>query len=295
LAIAYAALNIADRLHLVMSYDNVCKFLAEQYPTDFTRWLLGAEAGEAQLLKTELSQEPIRADSLTFLKATNQLLHIEFQTVPTSQPSLSFRMLDYAVRLKREYELPLTQVVVFLKQSTSEIAFTDAYRDETTVHHYRVIRLWEQDPALFLGSPALLPLATLTRSDSPLGLLQTVAQAVTNLSDREQRSNLASCVEILAGLRFEKVMIRQLFREEIMQESVIYQDILQRGLQQGLQQGEVMVVLRQLRRQLGELPPLVEEKIRGLALEQLGELAEALLEFEQLADLLTWLEVENRC
>jgi predicted transposase YdaD len=94
-----------------------------------------------------------------------------------------------------------------------------------------------------------LPLATLTRNNTFLELLQTVAQAVTNLSDRTQRNNLASCVEILAGLRFEKVMIRQLFREEIMQESVIYQDILQ----QGLQQGEVRVLLRLLRRQLGEV------------------------------------------
>jgi len=60
-------------------------------------------------------------------------------------------------------------------------------------------------------------------------------------------------------------------------------------LQQGLQQGEVTVVLRQLRRQLGEVPAAVEGQIRGLPLDQLGELAEALLEFDQLPDLLTWL------
>ena len=34
---------------------------------------------------------------------------------------------------------------------------------------------------------------------------------------------------------------------------------------------------------------MAEEQIRGLLLEQLGELAEALLEFKQLSDLLTWL------
>ncbi|MTJ29250.1 hypothetical protein [Aphanizomenon flos-aquae] len=39
--------------------------------------------------------------------------------------------------------------------------------------------------------------------------------------------------EILAGLRFEKNLIRQLLSEDIMQESVIYQDILQKGEQKG--------------------------------------------------------------
>ncbi len=277
-----------------MGYDNVCKFLAEQYPADFACWLLGSPAEDVQPLKTELSQEPIRADSLVFLQTRHQLLHIEFQTLPNPQPSIAFRMLDYAVRLKREYGLPLSQVVVFLKQSTSEQVFTDYYQDETTLHRYRVIRLWEQDPALFLKNPALLPLATLARSDAPVDLLQTVSQAVNNLSDRQQRSNVASCVEILAGLRFDKGLIRQLFGEEIMQESVIYQDILQRGLQQGLQQGvqqgEVLVVLRLLRHQLGEIPAQVEEQVRGLPLEQVEALAEALLKFRQLADLLTWLE-----
>jgi len=36
-----------------------------------------------------------------------------------------------------------------------------------------------------------------------------------------------SFAEILAGLGFVKGIIRQLFREDIMRESVIYQDILQ--------------------------------------------------------------------
>jgi len=97
-----------------MSYDNVCKFLAEQYPAAFVRWLLTpelltTEAEDIQLLKTELSQEPIRADALTFLKTANRILHLEFQTLPAAQ--LPLRMLDYYVRLKREYGLEVEQVV----------------------------------------------------------------------------------------------------------------------------------------------------------------------------------------
>ncbi len=50
-----------------MSFDNVCKTLAEKYPKDFARWLLKVEASKIEVLKTELSIEPIRADSVTFL------------------------------------------------------------------------------------------------------------------------------------------------------------------------------------------------------------------------------------
>ncbi|WP_446390131.1 hypothetical protein [Coleofasciculus sp. B1-GNL1-01] len=52
--------------------------------------------------------------------------------------------------------------------------------------------------------------------------------------------------EILAGLRFEKALIRRFFREDIMRESVIYQDILQ----QGRQQEALSLVMRQLNRRL---------------------------------------------
>ncbi len=60
-----------------MSYDNVCKILAEKYPTDFARWLLAVEPRSIEALKTELSIEPIRADSLTFLQTENRILREE--------------------------------------------------------------------------------------------------------------------------------------------------------------------------------------------------------------------------
>ncbi|WP_414548443.1 hypothetical protein [Anabaena sp. CCY 0017] len=37
-----------------MNYDNACKYLAEQYPADFVRWLLGVEAPQIEVLKVIL-------------------------------------------------------------------------------------------------------------------------------------------------------------------------------------------------------------------------------------------------
>lgn len=71
-----------------------------------------------------------------------------------------------------------------------------------------------------------------------------------------------------------------------MQESVIYQDILL----QGNKQGEERVILRLLNRRFGEIDSSLISRIRGLSIEQLENLAEALLDFSEVSDLVAWLE-----
>jgi predicted transposase YdaD len=273
-----------------LSYDNACKYLAETYPREFARWLLAIEPPEIRVLKTELTLEPIRADALSLLRAANRILHLEFQTLPVSKPPMPLRMLDYSVRLKRKYRCSVEQVVIFLQETTNELAFTEEYRDDTTIHRYRVIRLWEQDSSLFLTNLALLPLAALTKSDSPQALLEDVAEQVASIEEIEQRQNIASCAGILAGLRFEEDLIRQLFREDIMRESVIYQSIRQEGKQEGLKQEALTLTMRLLRRRFGELEARIVAKVQQLSREQLEELTEALFDFSEVEDLDAWLE-----
>ncbi|MGB3649623.1 MAG: Rpn family recombination-promoting nuclease/putative transposase [Rivularia sp. (in: cyanobacteria)] len=268
-----------------MSIDNVCKLLAEKYPDDFARWLLAVES-PAKVLKTELSIEPIRADSVTFLRTTNRILHIEFQTLTKSTPPIPFRMLDYFVRLVRQYDVPITQVVIFLQETNNEIAFTEEYTNEMTTHRYRVIRMWEQDSAIFLNNPALLPLAPLTRTNSPQQLLSQVAQSVAKIPSRESRQEIAAYTEILAGLKFEKDLIRQFLSEDIMQESVIYQDIEQKGKQKEA----LSFCMLLLNQRFGELKSSIIERINVLPVEKLEALGVALLNISQLDDFITWLE-----
>jgi predicted transposase/invertase (TIGR01784 family) len=281
-----------------LSYDNACKYLAERYPGEFARWLLEIEPPEIRVLKTELIVEPIRADSLSLLRAANRILYLEFQTLPVSKPPLPLRMLDYSVRLKRKYGCSVEQVVIFLQETTNEVAFTEEYRDETTIHRYRVVRLWEQDSALFLANPALLPLAVLTQSSSPQALLQEVAQQVASIEDIDRRQNIASCAGVLAGLRFEEDVIRQLFREDMMQGSVIYQSIRQEGKQEGLQEGlkqeALTIAVRLLRRRFGEIETRITAKVQALSRKQLEELIEDLLDVSKIEDLEAWLEQQQQ-
>jgi len=275
-----------------LAYDNTCKYLAEKFPAAFVNWLLPNDrSGNIKILKTELIQEPIRADSIVFLQTNNQILHLEFQTRPYSEPTIAFRMLDYYVRLKRQYSCAIHQVVIFLQETTSEQVFVSEWTDTNTRHGYRVLRLWEQDPALLLSVPGLLPLATLSQTNSPATLLQQIADRIAIIDEPNQQADLLACTQVIAGLRFEKNLIRQLFRREIMRESVIYQEILEEGILEGLQQGkqrETALLTRQLTRRIGAITPEMLEQIQALSVEELENLGEALLDFSSAADLANW-------
>ena len=276
-----------------MAYDNICKYLAEEYPSEFFQWLLGKQPRDIQVLKTELSAEPIQADALSLLQSTNQILHLEFQTLPPSEPPLPFRMLDYWVRLHRKYRCPIEQVVIFLKSTTSDLVFNNEFRDINTWHRYRIIRLWEQDPQPLLANRALLPLATLARSNRPNLLLEQVVAEVDRIEEQGQLRTLAACVDVLAGLRFEKDLVRRLLSEEIMEESVTYQDIIQKGRQRGKQEEAVLIVIRLLTLRLGLLDPVLQQRIEGLSITRLEELSEALLDFKTATDLAVWLDQQQ--
>jgi predicted transposase YdaD len=159
-----------------MAFDNLCKLLAEKYPDRFAAWLLGEVPRTIAVLKSELSIEPIRADSVTFLQANGRILHLEFQTLWQSDPPMPLRLLDYWVRLHRLYRLPVTQVVVVLLPPQEDAAIATTCELEQTRHRFQVVRMWEQEPEAFLQDLALLPLATLARAQNATQLLQRVVQ-----------------------------------------------------------------------------------------------------------------------
>jgi len=209
-------------------YDNVCKFLAENYSRDFAQWLLGEPISFTQLSPSELSLEPIRADALILLESDQMILHLEFQTDP--DPKMSFRMLDYRTRVYRRFpKKTMRQVVIYLKETSSPLVRENAFILPNTRHEYEVLRLWEIPAEKMLGLSGLLPLANLGKTPNRPEILRQVAAKIDNIEGRTEKSNLAAATAILAGLVLSKEIIRSLLREEIMGESVIDQDIQKKG------------------------------------------------------------------
>jgi predicted transposase YdaD len=153
--------------------------------------------------------------------------------------------------------------------------------------------MWSENPELFLNNEALLPLAPLAATSQPQSLLQQVAERVEGI-EAQKRPEILTYTKILAGLKYRKDLIQQLFKGGMMRESVIYQDILaegrREGRQEGRQEGERSLIIRLLTLKLGELSQDVLEQIETLSLEQLENLGEALLDFTSMNDLQAWLE-----
>jgi predicted transposase/invertase (TIGR01784 family) len=302
-------------------FDTVCKFLVETFSADFAAWLLGAPIALTELSPAELSLEPIRADALILLQSPDTILHLEFQARP--DPTMVFRMIDYRLRVYRRFpHKAMRQVVIYLTPSQSEAVYQTTFAVPGTRHEFEIVRLWEQPSARFLNQPGLLPLAPLTQTEDPAQLLRQVATEIDSIGDRRTQSNVAASAAILAGLVLDKDLIQQILRREMMQESVIYQDIkaegwqegrqegrqeglqegLQEGRQEGLQEGRqegrrqeaLALVLRLLSRRVGVLPEATRSAVVTLSLAQIESLGEALLEFTDRSDLQTWLTQQQQ-
>ncbi|MFM6220973.1 MAG: DUF4351 domain-containing protein, partial [Dolichospermum sp.] len=92
-----------------------------------------------------------------------------------------------------------------------------------------------------------------------------VALEIDKIEEQAQQNTIAACVELLAGLKFEKQLIKQYFREETMEESVIYQEIINRG--------KLQLIFRLLKRRIGEISAKLESQIKELSGEKLDELS----------------------
>lgn len=285
--------------------DNLCKRLAEEHPVPFARWLFNIQPAVVKVEKTELRRAPIHADSV-ILSSGSEILHAEFQTTKKSNVPLPLRMLDYYIGFKRQNpRRPVRQALIVLKETRACIP--DRYEDERTRHLYDVVRMWEQDSKPLMQYEGLLPLATLCQTESGEKLLSEVAARIDRIKSRDKRIDIINMSRVTAGVRYNSELINKIFQEShMLEESVIYQDILKKGLQKGRQEGiqkgrregiqkgrqegERRIVARQLKRLLGKLSTKSRKKIAELNADQLEELGEALIDFRSEKDLSAWIE-----
>jgi predicted transposase/invertase (TIGR01784 family) len=85
----------------------------------------------------------------------------------------------------------------------------------------------------------------------------------------------------------EELEKREMFLED--QRGAIIKG-MQEGRKEGIIEGQTALILRQVARRTGEIPPEIKTRIQQLSLEQLDDLGEILLDFTSQQDLIAWLE-----
>lgn len=69
-----------------------------------------------------------------------------------------------------------------------------------------------------------------------------------------------------------------------------YEEVREEILEEVRQEKALELIMRQLRRRIGNMDQQLQERISQLAIEQLENLALSLLDFSSQADLATWLQ-----
>ncbi|HIE50877.1 MAG TPA: hypothetical protein EYP85_03885 [Armatimonadetes bacterium] len=97
------------------------------------------------------------------------------------------------------------------------------------------VRLWELDAEEKLawieaeGRWSLLPLVPLMGEEPRPEVLERAVEGAGKVGEAQERADVYTGIAVLGGLRYGGDLIRRLIREEVLMESPIYREILERG------------------------------------------------------------------
>ena len=225
------------------------------------------------------------------------LIHVENQAY--TQSEFERRMFHYFARLDAKYLLPIYPVVIFSykqpkrpEKEQYQVTFPDKKILEFNYTSIQLNRLnWRE----FLTQPNPVAAALMAKMDFP----------------SEERAKVKlECLRMLATLRLDSARIdlisgfvdtylrlnakeEQQFESELKQAGLAEEEkvmeIVTSWMEKGIERGEKTLILRQLKRRLGNLSVEVQNQIDNLSLKQTESLGDALLDFQSLDDLINWL------
>ena len=233
---------------------------------------------------TDLATPSVRADRVFLLEDPDMVVHVEFQTVAGADFGL--RMLDYYVRLARQYGVPVVQVVVAFTAEASARVPSEMMVGEH-VARWVVLRPWEYDAEFFLGVlPALAVLARQEGSAEEF-LEQLLVAAPTVGADSEEIEFMIA----LAEHRFSREVVEVAMRSVDMTFTDVFAETLlgEALLERGREEGRVLLLVSMLESRVGAMTESDRAALDGLSLEGQDRLAAAVHGFESIEDFREWL------
>lgn len=247
-------------------YDIVTKSTLKSYPEDILRKVLERtdftflEFVDGEFPKVEVR----RTDSLIKVLLDDQLvlIHIEFQ-VDDSAVDMTRRNVGYLGRCYEKYGLPVLSHVIYLRPNAGS-SDPGGYRQDIQNHRfiveYKVIRLIQLDGQSVFDTENIgfLPFTPLMQPPEEYTGSQWAVQCNNQTKalslPADIRNNVLVSQWVLSGLINPHQALDGFLSEEIMQESSVYQHLLQttgeeryqQGLQQGTELGSRQMALKNL-------------------------------------------------
>ncbi|MEH2440579.1 DUF4351 domain-containing protein [Nostoc sp.] len=229
------------------------------------------------------------------------LVHLEHQAY--YQEAFDLRMYRYFARLYEKYALPVYPIALFSYDSPkkAETNFHQvAFPNKVVLQfNYDVIQLNRLNWREYL------------QQQNPVA---SALMAKMNIAPKDRPRVKSECLRLLATLQLDPARIQlisgfidtylrlnaqeeEIFQTEIAQFEPTQQEVVMQivtsWMESGIQQGELKIIQRQLTKRIGVITAELQERLRGLSLTQLEDLAEALLDFSTEADLVAWLQQQQ--
>ena len=221
------------------SFDSASKRLVQQNPRDFVafcfnlRNMTGVEFSDVELITPEQPTVEMRqADVLIQVKLRGKyvLVHFEFQTTDSFDPSMALRMANYILWLVRTYRMDVYSNVIYLRPDAGRNdpgKFEQKIPGNEILVEYRVIRLADMDGQAVLDAQptGLLPFTPLMKP--PVGVdadewLHRCIQTADTV-DMPNKLDTLGVMAVLGNLIYDKEHILDIVRRLTMREAPIVQ------------------------------------------------------------------------
>ena len=240
---------------LMADIDTISKYLIQHYPDHFAHFVLARENVEViDVIETEQTTvESRRADSFIRVRIGEEeaLVHHEFQTTDSTNPSMPRRMAGYIGRAIEHHGLPIYSNVIYLRPDAGQRDpgfYEQALPGYRVVIQYNVIRLIKIEGQHILdeGHSGLIPFTPLMKPPEGMApdawLHQCLHTARTRPIGRSPQADYLAGMVALSGLVYAPETISDIiFKEGIMdiiRESSIIQSFTQQSREEGIEQGQ---------------------------------------------------------
>jgi predicted transposase/invertase (TIGR01784 family) len=285
---------------ILMRRDTIFFQLFQQSPTLLFELLPQPpeRADEYIFDSVEVKETSFRIDGIFLPPDASGMVYVcevQFQLDPLFYERLVGEIGIYTYR-NRERFANWQAVVIYPSRSVEQLRLDTV---QELITSGRIIRVFLDELGAIHELPIGLGLMVLTTLDGDLA----TAEARRLIGQADGSRDIISLISTIVLYKFNT-----LSRDEVdlmlgieLQQTRVYQEALAegrvegrtegeaRGLERGLQQ-ERTLVMRLLTRKLGNITPEMQLRVNGLSIEKVESLGEALLDFNQMDDLLSWLD-----
>ena len=225
------------------------------------------------------------------------LLHIEVQEQTKDLKNFPQRMFIYVSRLIEEHDFPVYPIALltFDKPATEQARSfeLECLGKEVVSFHYEVVQLNRLNGMNYADTlnPVAVALAAkmhIAKEDRPVVKLKCLSTLQQLQITEKGKENIADFIKIYLKLEpSEEIVFETLLERAKNKDEVIEMVSTWRG--EGRLEEAIALVNRQLTKRFGSLPSSIPEQISTMTVAQIEQLAEDLLDFDSLNDLVKWM------